>query len=132
MPWSTNSGHYILTLQLKNKSSISIGKLGTFVFPPGTYCYVGRAKLHLRQRLARYFRQDKKIRWHIDHLLPHTEIQAIFFFPLGDTTECTLAQKLAEKGGIPYPPRFGASDCRCKGHLIQFPKDVNLNVLGAL
>lgn len=111
-----------MVLQLKEKTSISIGKLGTFPFYPGTYCYVGRAKTCLRQRLARHSRRTKPLRWHIDYLLPHTEIQAICLFPLGDTTECTLAQKLAEKGGIPYPPRFGASDCRCKGHLIYFTK----------
>ena len=131
MPWSTNSGHYILILQLKNKTSISIGKLGTFVFPPSTYCYVGRAKLHLRQRLARHLRQDKKTRWHIDHLIPHTQVIGVFLFPLAGARECLLAQKLIDLGGTPYPPRFGASDCRCKSHLIQFPKDVNINVLAA-
>ena len=118
MPWTTNRGYYILVIKLKEKITLSIGKLGTFPFYPGIYCYVGRAKTSLRQRLARHSKKTKALRWHIDYLLPHTEIQAIYLFPLGCTTECALAKKLAEKGGIPYPPRFGASDCRCKGHLI--------------
>lgn len=107
-------------IQLKEETTIPIGKLGTFPFHPGTYCYVGRAKTSLRQRLARHSRKTKALRWHIDYLLPHAEIQAIYLFPLGYATECALAQKLTERGGVPYPHRFGASDCRCKGHLIYF------------
>ena len=121
MPWVENKGLYILVLKLAKETTITIGKLGTFTFPPGTYCYVGQARAHLRQRLARHCRKNKPLRWHIDYFLPHVEMQAILLFPPNDTAECALAQQVAKKGGIPFPPRFGASDCRCPGHLIHFP-----------
>jgi Uri superfamily endonuclease len=31
-------------------------------------------------------------------------------------TECGWAEKAA---GTPFPPRFGASDCGCAGHLVR-------------
>ena len=95
-----------------------MGRLGTFTFDPGLYCYVGRSKTHLRQRLARHSRKEKTTRWHIDHLLPHTSIRVILLFPLEGLTECILAQSLARQGGIPFPTGFGASECSCPGHLI--------------
>jgi len=121
MPWNSNGGHYLLVLKLQGIRKLQVGKLGTFTFPPGIYCYVGRARNHLRQRLARHGKKEKPQRWHIDYLLPHTQIEAILLFPLEGLTECNLVQRLVGMGGKPFPPRFGSSDCRCQGHLIFFP-----------
>lgn len=132
MPWAENKGFYILILHMEKETTITIGKLGTTPFPPGTYCYVGRAKTCLRQRIARHSRKTKSLRWHIDHLLPHVEIRSVFLLPLDSTTECALARQLMGKGGTPYPTRFGASDCRCPGHLIYLPTHHSRQILSNL
>ncbi len=123
MPWTQNKGLYILILTLREKAFIPVGKLGIIPFPSGTYCYIGRAKRHLRQRLARHSMKSKPTRWHIDYLLPHVEIQAVILLPLSSATECTLAKQLVKMGGKPHPLHFGASDCRCTGHLIYFAQE---------
>lgn len=123
MPWTSNRGHYILVLELQKEVEIKVGRLGPFPFRPGIYCYVGRDKSHLKQRLARHCRERKPNRWHIDYLLPHTRMLAVLLFPLEGLTECSLASMLVKEGGIPFPPRFGASDCHCPGHLILLPKE---------
>ncbi len=123
MPWVSNGGHYILVLALEKEKKITVGRLGTFTLEPGTYCYVGKSKNHLRQRLARHCRKEKPKRWHIDYFLPHARLMAILLFPLEGLSECALAKRLREKGGLPHPPRFGASDCACPGHLILLPRE---------
>ncbi len=122
MPWACNRGHYVLVLDLEKRTRISVGKLGTFTFSPGLYCYVGRARTLLKQRLARHCRQEKRPRWHIDYLLPHASILAVILLPLDQYTECTLASRLILAGGTAFPSRFGASDCSCPGHLVHFPQ----------
>lgn len=58
------------------------------------------------------------MRWHIDFLRAHVKPSAWRLLPLDDTTECMLvAQALTTDGAARYPRHFGATDCRCGGHL---------------
>ncbi len=130
LPLSLNGGHYLLFFRLGHALSLQVGSLGCFDFQPGLYCYVGRAKRDLRQRIVRHCRSDKPRRWHIDHLILHVEMVAVALFPLTGVSECGLAQKMVRLGGICHPPMFGAaSDCRCPGHLVRFPIDIEIEVL---
>ncbi len=123
--WKTNKGHYLMVLEVKEEQGLQVGRLGRFILDPGTYCYVGRARRNLKQRIARHSRSEKSPRWHIDHLLPHANLTAVFLFPERGTDECRIAKRLVGMGGRPHPPRFGASDCRCRGHLIHFDLPCN-------
>ena len=72
-------GSYILLFLLPNSKEISIGKLGRLLFKKGVYLYVGSAMNGLEQRIQRHLRTEKKIHWHIDYLLPHTAMTAIYY-----------------------------------------------------
>ena len=132
MNWRENGGHYLLVLRLESPTKIRVGRLGSFSFQQGTYCYAGRAKRNLRQRIARHWRREKPARWHVDYLTPHLQPAAVLLFSLEETAECELARLLVEAGGRRYPPRFGASDCRCPGHLVWFGSAEPGRVLAAL
>ncbi len=60
---------YQLTIHLKNKVTLTIGKLGTFEFPAGHYIYTGSAKKNIEARINRHLSQQKSLKWHIDYLL---------------------------------------------------------------
>lgn len=106
---------YQLHIYLKESSTITIGKLGTFTFPAGEYIYTGSAKRNIETRIARHLRKEKRLRWHIDYLLaaPACIITQVETF---DITECQLNQSTT---GEVIVPKFGASDCKkgCISHL---------------
>ncbi|MFW5966421.1 MAG: GIY-YIG nuclease family protein [Persicimonas sp.] len=110
--------HYIVVMRLAESTTIEVGAKGVFDFTPGYYLYVGRAKRALEARLKRHRRtDDKTLRWHVDYLRNECEwVEA----RLVDTpSECALAERLADLDGASRPvARFGASDCRCEGHLV--------------
>lgn len=112
-----NSGCYLLYLHLPNSCSLKVGALGTLFFKSGYYIYVGRAKRNLRQRVERHFRKNKRIRWHIDYLLERAEIVDVLFSETLD--ECRIAREISVLRGSSVVKHFGASDCRCCGHLVQ-------------
>lgn len=115
-------GYYILMLELRRNTPVKVGGLGTFSFSPGLYCYIGRAIKGLKKRIIRHFLQGHPKRWHIDYLIPFTTPVGVLLFPLREgISECNLAQTLRKLGGQHFPPHFGASDCRCPGHLLFFP-----------
>ncbi|HEX6972519.1 MAG TPA: GIY-YIG nuclease family protein [Limnochordia bacterium] len=98
-----------------------MGALGTFTFPAGLYAYVGSAQRHREARLARHLRRDKRLKWHIDYFRAAGEVRAVTRLQGGREAECRLASLLAAQPGASLPvARFGASDCRCPGHLIRF------------
>jgi Uri superfamily endonuclease len=116
--YDVQKGHtlYAVFLELKEWNTIEIGKLGTFSFAPGVYVYVGSAKKNMEKRLARHVQIDKKKRWHLDYLRPYCQITKIISYETS-IGECGLASKFKKKGKV-CVPRFGASDCKCGGHLI--------------
>jgi Uri superfamily endonuclease len=108
-------GSYILIVELRNDSIISIGKEGEECFNKGYYIYVGSALNGLNQRIQRHLRKQKKIHWHIDYLLKYAVVIDVFYKESKVRDECNIAKKL--DGQLFSIPSFGCSDCRCKSHL---------------
>ncbi len=111
-----DNGAYIAVFHLSTQQGIQVGKLGCFEFQAGVYLYTGSAQRNRDARLERHARQEKPLRWHIDYLSIHTQMLGAIVVPGPREQECALAAAL---GGL-YElviPRFGASDCRCPGHL---------------
>jgi len=94
---------------------LSIGALGDLKLGAGYYAYVGSALGGLEARVQRHVGENKKIHWHIDHLLTRGRvIDAI----QGETTErkeCAVARELAKH--LKPIAGFGSSDCKCESHL---------------
>ena len=114
-------GTYALVLYLSRAQTIRVGKLGMFKFPRGYYIYIGSALNGLAQRIARHLRSNKKNFWHIDYLLAHVQVKEVWTHRGGERLECLWARAaLALSRAKIVAPSFGASDCDCPAHLIQF------------
>lgn len=121
MNFPKNRGTYILVMNMDQTSRIRIGKLGTFDFRAGTYAYVGSAfgSGGLQGRLKHHFSPVKKPHWHIDYLRMHAAVCEVWYVVSESIYEHTWANTLLTMPDASIPaPRFGASDCRCKTHLI--------------
>ncbi len=112
-------GTYLLLLELENNQKIKPGCLEEAEYKKGMYIYVGRASRGLKARIRRHIRKEKKQFWHIDHLLPEAKLREIWtrenFFD-----ECQTASIIRDflRSSSPVHRGFGASDCRCAGHLL--------------
>ena len=111
----TQPATYQLTIDVRRRVRVAIGRLGAFEFPAGRYVYTGSARRALEARIARHLRQEKALRWHIDYLLaaPGVRVVSVLRSTRG---ECALNRRV---GGTIVAPGFGASDCRagCGAHL---------------
>lgn len=125
-----DSGLYILVLELKERQRIKPGRLPETEFERGTYFYVGRARCGLSKRLERHLRKRKKLFWHIDYLLRKAEVVNIWIKP-NSFDECRTVRQIRKsvKDSIIPLKKFGASDCRCPGHLIYLPEVEDLENL---
>lgn len=114
-------GHYGLILRLQRASSLRIGRLDHVQFPSGVYLYVGSARGPggLRARVRRHLKpaSQKRRHWHIDALRATAPTLDVWWATENVAVECQWAELLADVGRR-LPPGFGASDCRCPGHLI--------------
>jgi sugar fermentation stimulation protein A len=108
-------GSYVLDIKLNRACELEIGRLGRFRFRPGPYFYVGSAMGGLDGRLARHARGGP-LRWHVDYLLTEAKLAGAWTVVSEDRLECRIARALSRILGLSVP-RFGASDCRCPGHL---------------
>ena len=108
---------YVVATWVPRRTTIVVGSLGPVTFDRGWYAYVGSARRAREARVARHLRADKPLRWHADHLF--ARFPGRFAWTVdGELTECELAGVLARlPGAARRPPRFGAGDCRCAGHL---------------
>ncbi len=106
---------YQLYINLTAPIRLTVGRLGTFDFPAGTYIYTGSAKRNIDSRIERHLRDDKTLRWHIDYLLAHKQA-TIAKIERHAEPECVVNQLV--KGRV-IVKHFGASDCRagCGSHL---------------
>ena len=111
-----NGGVYIAVFYLARARRVRVGSLGQCRFARGWYLYVGSAQRGLDARLRRHARKDKPLHWHIDYLSAEAEMIGAILLPGRKQRECELARQLARRFDLPIP-RFGASDCRCAGHL---------------
>jgi Uri superfamily endonuclease len=120
-------GVYVLILSLDNDLDIGIGKLGRIYFKKGFYAYVGSAHgTGGSKRVTRHFAVSEgrnwTRKWHIDHLLPHSEVICAVFSPTDDDLECVVAKILSEYSGAIQG--FGCSDCTCESHLFFTRKNI--------
>ena len=130
-----DSGIYILLITLDKARNIRIGKRGGEYFPSGYYAYIGSARRGLKKRVQRHLRKKKKLHWHVDYLLEFAEVKRVYEFGLEENsgrsslTECELAARVSELPGASLlHTRFGASDCRCPGHLYYFKKSPDKDI----
>ena len=98
-----------------------MGKLGRFLFRRGFYLYVGSAQRNLSARLERHSKKIKPLRWHIDYLSTKAGMLGAIVIAGPRQRECELAKELALTFELAVPD-FGASDCRCGGHLFYTPE----------
>jgi len=96
--------------------TIKIGRLGKFYFRRGIYFYTGSAQRNLPARIERHGRKKKLLHWHIDYLSVKARMLGAITISGQREHECEVAGELGELFELAVP-RFGASDCRCAGHL---------------
>ena len=109
---------YIVATWVPRRLEVTVGALGPIVFARGWYAYVGSARRGRDARVARHFRRDKPLRWHADYLFAAAPPRSAWLVD-GPIGECGLADALAGlPGAARLPARFGAGDCRCRGHLV--------------
>ena len=117
-------GTYLLLVRLDQNTEVAIGRLGVFAFPAGWYAYAGSAlgSGGLEARLARHTRSAKRLHWHIDYLLPHGALEAIWQIASSAHLECVWADAIRS---LPHAhilvSGFGSSDCPCETHLCYLP-----------
>lgn len=124
MVWPRAPGAYALVLHLTVPIAVRVGRLGEWALPSGWHVYVGSAlgAGGLRGRLARHFRTEKKLRWHIDYVLAaNVDVSEVWYVESSARWECVWARQLAAlPGARVLIPRFGAGDCHCPSHLLAF------------
>ena len=115
------SGVYIAVLYMPRGQLIRVGQLGQLYFSQGIYFYVGSAQRNLSKRLERHNKTEKTLRWHIDYISVKVKMLGAITIPGPRELECQLAKKLGGMFELAVPG-FGASDCRCNGHLFYAPQ----------
>ncbi len=104
---------------------MTVGALGILELKPGFYAYVGSAlgPGGLRARIAHHCSEARSPHWHIDYLCPHAKLCEIWFSQGASRREHRWAGALEAKSKADIPLQgFGASDCACRSHLIQFQR----------
>ncbi len=127
-------GTYVLILRLPQASSVACGRLGALALAAGWYAYVGSARGPggLAARIGHHLRRARRPHWHIDHLRAVAEVVAVWWAPGSPRLECAWAAALAGLPGAARPGAgFGASDCRCVGHLVALPGPPRASALSA-
>ena len=117
-----DGGVYIAVFYTPKDLDIQIGRFGRFYFRRGVYFYAGSDQRNLSTRIERHNRKKKTLHWHIDYLSSGMEMLGAITITGPRELECQLAKKLSGMFELAVPG-FGASDCRCGGHLF-YVKDL--------
>ncbi|MBN2153393.1 MAG: GIY-YIG nuclease family protein [Candidatus Lokiarchaeota archaeon] len=116
-------GVYALLLAPRDAASLVVGKLGTVRVTPGRhYVYVGSALSGLARRVGRHLAAPAKNKhWHVDYLLEHLDVRAVYLALTTDRKECEVSLAINALDGHFTPVKgFGNSDCRsCPSHLYE-------------
>ena len=113
-------GSYFLVSKLDVERGVKT-KGRVFHLKPGYYVYVGSAMNSLEKRVARHFRKNKKLHWHIDFLLKEAKLLRAYLIPSEERLEEKLSLEVA-KSGEPVEG-FGASDIRVSTNLYRFEEE---------
>jgi Uri superfamily endonuclease len=113
-------GTYALLLELPEPAEVQVGRLGWIHFDSRFYLYFGSAfgPGGLRARLEHHLHPAPRPHWHIDHLRRIARVRDVWHSRDPERWECTWAQAASKLRGGSLVPRFGASDCRCRSHLL--------------
>ena len=112
-------GPYVLLIHVPYDIQLSIGALGDLKLKAGYYAYVGSALGGLEARVQRHVGENKKIHWHIDHLLTRGRVIDVIQGETKERKECAVAEELAKR--LKPIAGFGSSDCKCGSHLFYGP-----------
>ncbi|AFL95821.1 hypothetical protein CL1_1624 [Thermococcus cleftensis] len=113
-------GSYFLVIRLDGDKEIRT-KGRTFRLRAGHYVYVGSAMNSLEKRVARHFKREKRLHWHIDFLLKEAELLRAYLIPSDERLEERLSLEVARRGEP--VPGFGAGDVRVKTNLYRFEEE---------
>ncbi|AIF70010.1 hypothetical protein PAP_08110 [Palaeococcus pacificus DY20341] len=102
-------GSYFLVIWLERDKLVQTKKK-SFKLNRGYYVYVGSAMNSLEKRVARHFRKDKKLHWHVDFLLKEAELLEAYLIPSEERLEEKLSRDVAKFGD--EIEGFGASDLK--------------------
>lgn len=132
--YQTMKGIYVLILRLDKEKEIHVGKLGKFRFRKGHYAYIGSALgTGGFKRVTRHFNvasgKNMTRKWHIDFLLPHSEVVCAVLIPADGSIECSMAKAVGEFSAA--IPGFGCSDCSCNSHLFFSGSELKERVISA-
>ena len=125
----TSNGIYILFIWLSRNMKVRVGSLGGIALRKGTCLYIGRAKTNLGARIARHYRKEKRLFWHIDYLLSQKGAEIKEAWAGSGLKECKLAQKIFLLPSSRLIRSFGSSDCRCPGHLFYTNREREVKTL---
>ena len=120
-------GIYLLLIKLENNKFLSYGLKNKCNFKKGYYVYIGSGLNSLEKRIERHLNKNKKIFWHIDYLLKHSNIIEIYYIVTNKKIECEIAELLQKN--FSYINKFGSSDCNCNSHLFYVSKNKFLNFI---
>jgi len=121
IPWkiyeveARDKGSYLIIGFLKKCLNLKISKK-YYSFESGWYIYVGSAMNSLKKRIERHLMVKKKLKWHIDYLIPHLEMKKSIPIQSSEKIECEISRDL-EKISYGFINGFGSSDCKCHSHL---------------
>lgn len=114
-------GAYALILNLGQEVHVDRPRNAPGALSPGWYVYAGSARGPggIRARLARHFRVDKRIHWHIDQLTSLSGVR-IWASIVPGGHECDLVTQLIRTKLFRTAfAGFGSTDCRqCEAHLL--------------
>ena len=108
----------MLLLTVPIQSDVEIGRTRKVGLKPGLYCYVGSAlgPGGLAARLRRHACAGERKHWHIDYLLPYAQLLGALVIEDNRRHECMWASWVRRVASS-CVDGFGASDCKCTGHL---------------
>ncbi len=121
-------GFYALVIRVKKTTALKIGTMRNPEISPGVLVYVGSAQgsgsTSIERRIARHFRSEKKVHWHIDYLLDLVGgPEGALWVESENGFECSLVQMLERSPSFESILKgFGASDCQagCNSHLLRY------------
>ena len=117
-------GTYLMLLECRKTTRLSIGQLGNMNVVPGFYLYVGSAygPGGIEARLRHHHKIATRAHWHIDYLRIVANILEVWCV-YRTRCEHDWARHLMNDESASLPlTGFGSSDCDCASHLFYFTR----------
>ncbi|MEE4113311.1 MAG: GIY-YIG nuclease family protein [Desulfobacteraceae bacterium] len=121
----TSHGTYALIFRCSVPFQAVVGKLGPVFLSSGYWIYVGSAfgPGGLRSRLSHHLKPSRRPHWHLDYI--KSDLRPVEIWTTTDplNREHDWATLLSAGNGASRPiAGFGATDCRCRSHLIHMTR----------